>query len=43
MESPLVQQLRADWQDFNPAQPDDPAQFVWHMSDGSNITKPDGN
>ena len=43
MESPLVQHLRADWQDFDPAQPDDPAQFVWHMSAGSNITKPDGN
>ena len=43
MESPLVQHLRDDWQDYNPAQPDDPAQFVWHMSAGSNITKPDGN
>ena len=43
MESPLVQQLRADWQDFNPAQPADPAQFLWHMSAGSTITKPDGN
>ena len=43
MESPLVQHLRDDWQDYNPAQPDDPAQFVWHMSAGSNMTKPDGN
>jgi lysophospholipase L1-like esterase len=43
MDSPLVRHLRADWQDYNPAQPDDPAQFVWHMSAGSNITKPDGN
>jgi lysophospholipase L1-like esterase len=43
MESPLVKSLRADWQDFNPAQPDDPTTFIWHMSAGSNITKPDGN
>ena len=43
MESPLVQHLRADWLDFDPAQPDTPDAFVWHMSAGSNITKPDGN
>ena len=43
MESPLVQHLRTDWHDFNPAQPDDATAFVWHMSAGSNITKPDGN
>ena len=43
MNSPLAQHLRADWQDFNPAQPDDPDQFVWHMSGGTNMTKPDGN
>ena len=43
MQSPLIQYLRADWQDFDPAQPDDPDQFVWYMSAGSNITKPDGN
>ena len=41
--SPLVQHLRADWQDYSPAQPDDPAQFVWQMSGGTNMTKPDGN
>ena len=41
--SPLVNYLREDWQDFDPAQPDDPDTFVWHMSTGSNITKPDGN
>lgn len=43
MKSPLAQHLRADWQNFNPAQPDDPDQFVWHASAGSNLTKPDGN
>ena len=43
MQSPIVSQLRADWQDFDPARPDDPDQFVWYMSAGSNLTKPDGN
>lgn len=43
MGSPLVQHLRADWQDFDPQHPDSPDTFVWHMSAGSNITKPDGN
>ncbi len=43
MDSPLVQHLRADWQDYDPALPDNPDTFVWHMSAGSNLTKPDGN
>ena len=43
LQSPLAAHLRADWQDFNPAQPDDPDAFIWHMSAGSNLTKPDGN
>ena len=43
IQSPLVEHLRQDWQDFNPAQPDDPDAFVWYMSTGSNLTKPDGN
>ena len=43
MQSPLVSLLQPDWQDFNPAQPDDPDQFVWYLSTGSNLTKPDGN
>ena len=41
--SPLVYSLQVDWQDFDPSHPDDPDAFVWHMSSGSNITKPDGN
>lgn len=41
--SPLADHLRADWQDFAPAYPDDPSQFVWHMSGSSNVLKPDGN
>ena len=43
MNSPLAEYLRDDWQDFNPARPDDPDAFVWHMSTGSCLTKPDGN
>ena len=43
IQSPLANCLRADWQDFDPAQPDDPDAFVWQMSSGSNLTKPDGN
>ena len=43
IQSPLVAYLCPEWQDFNPAQPDDPDAFVWQMSSGSNITKPDGN
>ena len=41
--SPLADYLRDDWQDFDPAHPDNPDTFVWHMSTGSNLTKPDGN
>ena len=43
IDSPLAGYLRSEWQDFDPARPDDPSAFVWHMSTGSNLTKPDGN
>ena len=43
IDSPLAGFLRADWQNYDPAHPDDPDTFVWHMSDGGNLTKPDGN
>ena len=43
IQSPLASYLRQEWQDFDPARPDDPDQFVWQMSSGSNLTKPDGN
>ena len=43
MGCPLTAWLRDDWQDFDPARPDDPDTFVWHMSTGSSLTKPDGN
>ena len=40
---PVVQYLRADWQDFNPAQPDDWKTFKWAPSRTSENIKPDGN
>lgn len=43
IDSPLAAYLRADWQDFDPAHPDDPDAFVWYMSTGSSLVKPDGN
>lgn len=43
MGCPLTDSLRSDWQDFDPAHPDDPASFVWYMSAGSDVLKPDGN
>ena len=43
IDCPLIQHLRSDWQDFDPARPDNPDTFVWYMSTGSDLTKPDGN
>lgn len=40
---PLISALRNDWQDFDPARPDNPDAFVWYMSTGSSLVKPDGN
>ena len=39
----LISALRNDWQDFDPARPDNPDAFVWYMSTGSSLVKPDGN
>ena len=41
--SPLADYLRPDWSDFNSVSPDNPDTFVWYMSTGSNLLKPDGN
>ncbi len=40
---PVVQYLREDWQDFDPAQPDDWQTFKWAPSRMQDIVKPDGN
>jgi len=39
----LLQYLRDDVAAFDPAHPDDPAQFIWSPSDFVEIEKPDGN
>ena len=43
MDSPLVQYLRTDWQDFDPAHPDSPDEFIWYPSGNTDLVKPDGN
>jgi len=43
LQLPFVQYLKADWQDFDPAQPDNPDAFVWYPSVKQDTTKPDGN
>lgn len=43
LQLPIVQYLRPDWQDFNPAQPDDWKTFKWAPSLLKDIVKPDGN
>ena len=43
LQLPIVQYLRPDWQDFNPAQPDDWKTFKWASSPLKDIVKPDGN
>ena len=40
---PLVQYLRADWQDFDPSHPDNWQEFKWSPSRIVEIVKPDGN
>ena len=40
---PLVQQLRSDWQDFDPAHPDDWKTFQWSPAKNADVVKPDGN
>ena len=40
---PLVQYLRPEWKDYNPAQPDDWRTFQWAPSPMTEAAKPDGN
>ena len=40
---PLVKFLRPDWQDFDPAQPDDWNTFQWAPARNADVVKPDGN
>jgi len=43
LQLPVVQYLRNDWQDFNPAQPDDWKTFIWAPAKNADLIKPDGN
>ena len=43
LQLPLVNYLRDDWQDFDPAQPDDWQTFKWAPARNAEIVKPDGN
>ena len=40
---PIMDDLRRDWQDYNPTQPDDPETFVWYPSVKKDVKKPDGD
>ena len=40
---PITQNLRAEFTDFDPAQPDDPDTFKWVPARAYEIAKPDGN
>jgi hypothetical protein len=40
---PIAKYLRTDWQDFNPAEPDDWKSFKWAPSRMVEDVKPDGN
>ena len=40
---PLVKYIRPDYQDYNPAQPDDWKTFHWNCGPFIDIVKPDGN
>ena len=43
LQLPLIKYLRPDWQDFDPAHPDDWQTFKWPPSPIKDIVKPDGN
>ena len=43
LQLPVVSHLRPDWQDFNPAQPDDWQSFKWAPAKNAKLVKPDGN
>ena len=40
---PVVKSLRAEWKDYNPAQPDDVKTFKWRPANDVDVTKPAGN
>ncbi|MCI6081980.1 MAG: rhamnogalacturonan acetylesterase [Prevotella sp.] len=40
---PVVKSLRAEWKDYDPAQPDDVKTFKWRPANDVDVTKPAGN
>lgn len=40
---PMVKELKDDFKDFDPKQPDDFKKFVWYNSAKTDLAKPDGN
>lgn len=43
LQLPIMNDLRSDWQDYDPKQPDDPETFVWYPAVKSEMKKPDGD
>ncbi|MBE6340862.1 MAG: rhamnogalacturonan acetylesterase [Bacteroidales bacterium] len=43
IEAPFIKYLRSDWQDFDPAKPDNWESFKLMPADNAEIEKPDGN
>ena len=43
LQLPLVQYLRPEWKDFDPARPDDWQTFQWALAPSVELVKPDGN
>ena len=43
LQLPVIGELKAEWQDFDAAHPDDPDAFVWYQAQKQDVTKPDGN
>ena len=39
----IVKEIRTDWKDFNPSQPDAVDQWKWYDSTMVDTKKPDGN
>lgn len=43
LDLPIIQNLRNDFEDFNPQNPDNWKDFIWYPAPSANILKPDGN
>ena len=43
LQLPIVDDLRSDWKDYDPKQPDDPEVFRWYPAVKNDVQKPDGD